>query len=62
MITDLLNKHHVFIYKSKPENTSTLAHFISATAVTTNIVIFLIEYFNDEKENERPKSVADRMF
>lgn len=47
MIIDLLNKHHVFIYQSKPENTSTLAHFISAMAVTT--VIFLTEYFKDAK-------------
>lgn len=40
LLLDLLNKHHTFIYKSKPENTSTMAHLISAMAVTTNTGFF----------------------
>lgn len=61
MIIDLLNKHHVFIYKSKPENTSTLAHFILAVAVTTQL-FFSQSISRMQKENERTISVTDRMF
>lgn len=61
MIIDLLNKHHVFIYKSKPENTSTLAHFISAVAVTTQF-FFSQSVSRMQKGNERTILVEDRMF
>lgn len=49
MIIDLMNKHHVFIYKSKSENTSALAHLVSAIAVTINKVIFLTKYLKNAK-------------
>lgn len=49
MIIDLMNKHHEFIYKSKSENTSALAHFVSAMAVTINKVTFLREYLKNAK-------------
>lgn len=60
MSIDLLNKHHVFIYKSKPENTHW--HTLYQQWLLLQIQLFFSQNISKmQKENETTELVADNV-